>query len=195
MPQSYKLIWGKTLGVIGFGAIGRRVGKVGRLAFNMNLLVSDPYLIPETIVTFGGRLVSLETVLRESDVISLHVPLSPTTRHLIGGKELRMMKPTDIIINTARGAVIDKAALFQCLQERVIAGAGLDVFEVEQLSTDSPLRRINNVVLVPHISACPEASVRMREVGVENVARFLRGEQLMRIVNTSYLACASRAAK
>jgi phosphoglycerate dehydrogenase-like enzyme len=196
MPQSHKLVWGKTLGVIGFGAIGRRVGKVGRLAFNMDLLVSDPFLIPETVETFGGRLVSLETVMEASDVISVHVPLSPATRHLIGVKELRMMKPTAIIVNTARGAVIDEAALIQCLQKGVIAGAGLDVFEVEPLSADSPLRRMDNVVLVPHIGTCPEASVRMREVGVENVARFLRGEQPMRIVNPSYiLTLASRAAK
>jgi D-3-phosphoglycerate dehydrogenase len=187
MPQSHKLVWGKTLGVIGFGAIGRRVGKVGRLAFNMDLLVSDPFLIPETVEAFGGRLVSLETVMRESDVISVHVPLSPATRHLIGVKELRMMKPTAILVNTARGAVIDEAALIQCLQKGVIAGAGLDVFEVEPLSADSPLRRMDNVVLVPHIGTCPEASVRMREVGVENVARFLRGERPMRIVNPSYI--------
>jgi len=153
MPQSHKLVWGKTLGVIGFGAIGRRVGKVGRLAFNMDLLASDPFLIPETVEAFGGRLVSLETV----------------------------------IVNTARGAVIDEAALIQCLQKGVIAGAGLDVFEVEPLSADSPLRRMDNVVLVPHIGTCPEASVRMREVGVENVARFLRGERPMRIVNPSYI--------
>jgi phosphoglycerate dehydrogenase-like enzyme len=193
LPQSHQLVWGKTLGVIGFGAIGLRVGKIGRLAFNMDLLVADPFIIPETVEALGGRLVALDAVLRAADVISVHVPLSPATRHLLGGRELRLMKPTAILVNTARGAVIDEAALIQCLQEGVLAGAGLDVFEVEPLSADSPLRLMENVVVVPHIGTCPEASVRMRAVGVENVARFLRGEKPMRIVNPAYIvALASR---
>ncbi len=190
-PQSHRMVWGKTLGVIGFGAIGLRVGKIGRLAFNMELLVADPFITPETAEALGGRLVSLDEVLQMSDVISVHVPLSPATTHLIGERELRLMKPTAIIVNTARGAVIDEAALTLCLQKGVLAGAGLDVFEVEPLAAESPLRRMENVVLVPHIGTCPEASLRMREVGVENVARFLRGEKPMRIVNPTYIIARS----
>jgi phosphoglycerate dehydrogenase-like enzyme len=193
-PQSHQLVWRKTLGVIGFGAIDLRVGKIGRLAFNMDLLVADPFIIPETGEALGGRLVALDAVLRAADVISVHVPLSPATRHPLGGRELRLMKPTAILVNTARGTVINEAALIQCLQDGVSAGAGLDVFEVEPLSADSPLRRMKNVVVVPHIDTCPEASVRMGAVGVENVARFLRGEKPMRIVNPAYIvALASRA--
>ncbi len=193
-PQNHQLVWGKTLGVIGFGAIGLRVGKIGRLAFNMELLAADPFIIPETVEALGGQLVPLHTVMRESDVISVHVPLSPATRHLIGERELRLMKPTAILVNTSRGAVIDEAALIRCLQEGTLAGAGLDVFEEEPLAADSPLRRMENVILVPHIGTCPEASLRMRAVGVENVARFLRGEKPMRIVNPTYIvAHASRA--
>ena len=182
-----KLIWGKTLGIVGFGAIGRLIGKIGRLAFNMNILTYDPYVIPETVEVFGGRLVSLETVMKESDVVSIHVPLSDTTRHMIGIRELRMMKSTAIIVNTARGAIIDEAALIQCLQEEVIAGAALDVFEVEPLHVDSPLRSMDNVIMVSHIGTCPEVFIKMRKAGIENVARFLKGVKPMRIVNPSYI--------
>lgn len=187
MPERHALVWGKTLGIVGFGEIGRIVGKIGRFAFNMNLIAYDPFIIPEAVEVFGGRLVSLETVMKESDVISIHVPSSDATRHMIGEKELRMMKPTAIIINTARGAVIDEVALIKCLKEGVIAGAALDVFEVEPLPVDSPLRNMDNVIVVSHIGSCPEALVRMSEAGMENVARFFRGKRPMRIVNPHYI--------
>jgi D-3-phosphoglycerate dehydrogenase len=182
-----KLIWGKTLGIVGFGAIGRLIGKIGRLAFNMNILAYDPYVIPETVEVFGGKLVPLETVMKESDVISIHVPLSNATRHMISMRELQMMKSTAIIVNTARGAVIDEAALIKCLQEEVIAGAALDVFEIEPLPEDSPLRNMDNVIMVSHIGTCPEIFIKMRKAGIENVTKFLRGAKPMRIVNPSYI--------
>jgi len=185
--DKHTLIWGKTLGIVGFGAIGRLVGKIGRLAFNMNILTYDPYVIPETVEVFGGRLVPLETVMKESDVVSIHVPLSNVTRHMISMRELRMMRSTAIIVNTSRGAVIDEAALIKCLQEEVIAGAALDVFEVEPLPVDNPLRSMDNVIMVSHIGTCPEVFIKMRKAGIENVARFLRGEKPMRIVNPSYI--------
>jgi D-3-phosphoglycerate dehydrogenase len=181
------LIWGKTLGIVGFGAIGRLVSKIGRLGFNMNLLAYDPYVIPETVEVFGGRLVSLETVMKESDVVSIHVPLSNATRHMISMRELQMMKSTAILVNTARGADIDEASLIQCLQKEVIAGAALDVFEVEPLPVDSPLRSMDNVIMVSHIGTCPEVFIKMRKAGIENVTRYLRGEKPMRIVNPSYI--------
>jgi phosphoglycerate dehydrogenase-like enzyme len=187
MAERHTLLWGKTLGVIGFGAIGRRVGQIGRLAFHMPLLVHDPFIIPEAAELFGGRLVSLDAVMKESDVISIHVPLSAATRHLLGEAALRRMKPTALLVNTARGAVIDEAALIRCLQDGVIAGAGLDVFEEEPLPAASPLRRLENVILVAHIGTCPEAGVRMHAVGVDNVARFLQGKKPMRVVNPTYL--------
>lgn len=196
LPERHILIWGKTLGIIGFGEIGRITGKIGRFAFNMNLLAYDPFIIPETTELFGGRLVSLETVLRESDVVSINVSLSDATRHMIGEKELKMMKPTAIIVNTARGAVIDEVALIKCLKEGVIAGAALDVFEIEPLPVDSPLREMDNVVIVSHIGSCPEALVKMSEVTVKNVTRFLQGMRPMRIVNPSYItALVSKIAK
>jgi phosphoglycerate dehydrogenase-like enzyme len=183
--ESHVLMWGKTLGIVGFGAIGRIVGNIGRLAFNMNLIVNDPFITPETVDFYAGRLVSLNTVMKESDVVSIHVPLSDSTRHIIGERELRLMKPTAIIVNTARGAIMDEAALIKCLKEGVIAGAGLDVFEIEPLPIDSPLRSMDNVIQVSHIGTCPEALKRMFAAGVENVTRFLRGEKPMRIVNTT----------
>lgn len=181
------LIWGKTLGIVGFGTIGRLVSKIGRLAFNMNLLAYDPYVTPETVELFGGQLVSLERVMQESDVVSIHVPLSNATRHMISMRELQMMRSNAILVNTARGAVTDEAALIKCLQEEVIAGAALDVFEVEPLPVDSPLRSMDNVIIVAHIGTCPEVFIKMRKAGIENVTRYLRGEKPMRIVNPSYI--------
>jgi D-3-phosphoglycerate dehydrogenase len=181
------LIWGKTLGIVGFGTIGRLVSKIGRLAFNMNLLAYDPYVTPETVELFGGQLVSLERVMKESDVVSIHVPLSNATRHMISMRELQMMHSNAILVNTARGAVIDETALIKCLQEEVIAGAALDVFEVEPLPVDSPLRSMDNVIIVAHIGTCPEVFIKMRKAGIENVTRYLRGEKPMRIVNPSYI--------
>lgn len=187
LGERHTTVWGKTLGIIGFGAIGQRVALKGRLAFNMRLLASDPYIVPEMVDAFGGRMVSLEELLKESDVVSVHVPLMESTRHLIGDKELRMMKPTAFLINTSRGGVIDEEALVKCLQENVIGGAGLDVFEVEPLPSDSPLRKLDNVVMVSHIGTDPETGRRMGEVAIENIRRFIGGERPMRIVNPSYI--------
>ena len=187
MSEKHVLVFGKTLGIVGFGAIGRIAGKIGRLAFNMNLLAYDPFVTSETIESFGGTLVSLEKLMKESDVISLHVPLSVDTRHMIGERELRMMKPSAVIVNTSRGAVIDEEALTRALQDNVIGGAGLDVFENEPLSAESPLRKMDNVIIVSHIGSCPEALTKMNIVGVDNVLRFVRAEMPMRIVNPRYI--------
>jgi phosphoglycerate dehydrogenase-like enzyme len=102
-------------------------------------------------------------------------------------RELQMMRSNAILVNTARGAVIDETALIKCLQEEVIAGAALDVFEVEPLPVDSPLRSMDNVIIVAHIGTCPEVFIKMRKAGIENVTRYLRGEKPMRIVNPSYI--------
>ncbi|MDQ1281147.1 MAG: D-3-phosphoglycerate dehydrogenase / 2-oxoglutarate reductase [Thermoproteota archaeon] len=187
MSEKHVLVRGKTLGIVGFGAIGRIVGNIGHLAFNMNLLSYDPFVTSETVESFGGTLVSMEKLMKESDIISVHVPLSASTQHLIGERELRMMKPTAMIVNTSRGAVVDEVALIGCLQGNVIAGAGLDVFESEPLSMESPLRKMDNVIIVSHIGSCPEALAKMNVVGVDNVLRFVRGEIPMRIVNPRYI--------
>ena len=187
LPKRHMLVEGKTLGIVGFGAIGRIVGKIGRFAFNMNLLTYDPFIIPETVELFGGELASLEAVLKESDVVSINCPLTEATRHMIRERELRMMKPTAILVNTARGAIIDEASLIECLSEGVITGAALDVFEVEPLPIDSPLRQMDNVLLSPHLGTCPEVHAKLSVAVVKNVTRFLQGARPMRVVNPSYI--------
>jgi D-3-phosphoglycerate dehydrogenase len=180
-------LWGKTLGIIGFGAIGQRVGLKGRLAFNMRILAYDPYIIREVVEAAGGEMVPLEKLLAESDIVSIHVPSMDSTRHLIAERELAMMKPTAYLINTARGALIDEKALVEALIGKKIAGAGLDVFEVEPLPEESPLRKLDNVVMLSHIGTDPETGKKMVSAAIENITRFVHGEKPMRIVNPSFI--------
>ncbi len=143
---------GKTLGVVGYGRIGRRVAEIA-YAMGMKVVAYDVIPIPEEILAkAGARLTSLEEVLQTADVITLHVPLTPETRHLIDASKLEMMKPTAILINASRGEVIDEEALYNALKDGRIAGAGLDVFEKEP-PTGSKLLTLDNVVLTPHIGA------------------------------------------
>jgi len=177
-------LWGKTLGVIGLGSIGGRVVMKGRLAFGMKILAHDPYVLPERAQLYGAELVSLERLLRESDVISVNVLLTPETRHMIGAEQLSLMKSSAYLVNTCRGAVIDQKALIECLQRGGIRGAGLDVFEGEPLHRDNPLLGMGNVVLTPHIaSSTTEAVDKTYKGGVENVIGYLRGLKPRWIVN------------
>ncbi|HEX4132308.1 MAG TPA: C-terminal binding protein [Pirellulales bacterium] len=142
---------GRTLGLVGFGRIGRLVAKKAS-GLEMNVLVWDP-LLNGSADDIGVAKVELSQLLGESDFVSLHVPLVEGTRHLIGERELRTMKPEAILLNTSRGPIIDERALVRALQEGWIAAAGLDVFEVEPLAPDSPLCRLDNVVLTPHVGS------------------------------------------
>lgn len=143
---------GRTLGLVGFGRIARLLAKKVR-GLEVSLIAFDPAVDGSTMTEHGVERVSLEDLLERSDFVSLHVPLLPETRHLIGASALRRMKPRAILINTARGPIIDEAALVQALQEGWIAAAGLDVFEAEPLPHNSPLRTLDNVVLTPHIAS------------------------------------------
>ena len=177
-------LWGKTLGVIGLGHIGGRIALKGHLAFGMKVLAYDPYVSPEHAQLYGAELASLEILLRESDIVSVNVPLTSQTRHLIGGKQLSMMKKSAFLVNTCRGAVISEKALVECLQAGSIRGAGLDVFEAEPLSKDSRLLKMENVVLTPHIaSSTTEAVERTYRAGVENIIRYLKGQRPHWVVN------------
>lgn len=180
-------LWGKTLGLVGFGAIGKRVAMKGRLTCNMKILVYDPFVLPEQVDMFGGKLVELETLLRESDVVSIHSPITIKTRHMIGEKELGLMKKSALLVNTARGAIIDEAALIKHLQKERILGAALDVYEVEPLPKDSPLRQLENVILAPHVSTTPEAEHTMFMTSLENAVSYLRDGRIFRVVNTRAL--------
>ncbi|WP_042702635.1 D-2-hydroxyacid dehydrogenase [Thermococcus sp. PK] len=167
---------GKTLGVVGFGRIGYQVAKIAN-ALGMKLLLYDPYPNEERAREVDGKFVELEELLKNSDVVTIHVPLLESTYHLINEEKLKLMKPTAILINTARGAVVDTNALVKALQEGWIAGAGLDVFEEEPLPKDHPLTKLDNVVLTPHIGASTvEAQERAGIEVAEKVVKILKGE-------------------
>ncbi len=141
----------KTLGIVGLGTIGRAVVKKARV-FGYTIIATDPYVDPAVAQELGVALLPLHDLLRQSDVVSLHCFLNAETRKLINAETLALMKPTAVIINTARGPIIDEAALIEALQNGTIAGAGLDVMEVEPLPADSPLLQLDNVILSAHIA-------------------------------------------
>jgi len=152
---------GKTLGVIGLGRIGSELARTCRQAFGMHILGYDPYLTSEAKAVFQDwvEFCEMERLFRESDIVSLHIPLLPSTQRFIGAKELNWMKPDAFLVNTSRGGVLDEAALVQCLKERRIAGAGLDVFAQEPLKKDHPLKGLDNVILTPHTAALTQECV------------------------------------
>ncbi len=141
----------KTLGIIGLGASGRELVRL-IAPFNMRVIAYSPHADPVQAASLGVELTSLETLMRDSDVISVHSNLTPDKHHMIRAEHLALMKPTAYFVNVARGALVDQAALVKVLQERRIAGAGLDVFEVEPLPANDPLIALDNVVLTPHFS-------------------------------------------
>jgi phosphoglycerate dehydrogenase-like enzyme len=141
---------GKTLGIIGLGSIGSQVAKVG-LAFGMNVTAWSQNLTPPAAAAAGARLVSKETLLRESDVVSIHLVLSSRTAGLIGAPELGLMKPSARLVNTSRGPIVVEAALIDALANRRIAGAAVDVFDTEPLAPDHPYRRMDSILATPHI--------------------------------------------
>ena len=140
---------GRTLGSVGIGNIGAEMFRMAR-PFDMKFIAYDPFADKKVADELGIRLVSLEDVFRESDIVSVSCPLSPETHHLVNAERLRLMKPTAYFINTARGPIVDQKALTAVLQERRIAGAGLDVLEQEPPDTDDPILKLDNVILAPH---------------------------------------------
>ena len=141
---------GKTLGVLGLGRVGGEVAKVGA-AFGMKLIAWSPNLTPERAEPHGAVAVSKEELFRQSDVLTIHMVLSPKTRGLVGADDLALMKPTSLLVNTSRGPLVDEAALVAALQARRIGGAAIDVFDVEPLPSDHVLRSLDNVLGTPHI--------------------------------------------
>jgi len=166
---------GKTLGIIGFGRIGYNVGKIAK-ALGMNVLLYDVYKNYERAKEIEAEFVELEYLLKNSDVITIHVPLLESTYHLINEENLKLMKPTAVLINTSRGPIIDTNALVKALEEGWIAGAALDVFEEEPLPKDHPLTKFDNVVLTPHIGASTvEAQEKAGIEVAEKVVKVLVG--------------------
>jgi D-3-phosphoglycerate dehydrogenase len=147
----------KTLGLVGFGHIPRMLVK--KLSgFEMTVRAYDPFVSADAMAQYGAQAASLDMVMAEADFISVNCPLTKDTRHLIGEKELRRMKPKTLLINTSRGPVIDEPALIHALTEGWLAGAGLDVFEQEPIDPNNPLLKMNNVVLTPHIGGYSDES-------------------------------------
>lgn len=180
---------GRVLGVLGLGRLGGMVATVGR-AFNMEVIAWSQNMTAELAAAHGATLVSKDELFARSDIVSVHVQLSARTRGLVGAHELGLMKPTAYLINTARGPIVDEAALIAALRTRRIAGAGLDVFDQEPLPPGHPLLTLDNTLLVPHIGYVTEAQYRVRyQDTVEDVLAYLRG-QPVRVLNPDVLATA-----
>jgi D-3-phosphoglycerate dehydrogenase len=167
---------GQTLGVLGLGKLGTRTAKIAQ-AFGMKVIAWSQNLTPERCKEAGVDHVSKEDLFRQADFVTIHVILSQRTRGVVGAKELGLMKPSAYIINTSRGPIIDEAALLAALRENKIAGAGLDVFDVEPLPTDHPLRKLDNVVLTPHLGYVATQNYRAYFAGVvDDIRAFLDGK-------------------
>jgi D-3-phosphoglycerate dehydrogenase len=167
---------GKTLGIMGLGAVGREFARMGA-GIGMRVMAWTMHPNPALGLSMGLELVSFEELLRSSDVLSIHLRLSPDTNGLIGWPQIEMIKPGAILINTARGAIVEETALVHALASRHIAGAGLDVFDVEPLPPNHPLTALENTVLTPHSAGItPEAVEAGLQMAVENIWDFLRQE-------------------
>jgi phosphoglycerate dehydrogenase-like enzyme len=149
---------GRTLGIVGYGAIGTRVGALAR-AFGLQIVVTDPVLDERALAAVDGRARPLPELLAVADAVTLHVPLAPDTRHLIGAAELAAMRPEAFLVNAARGGVVDETALVDALRSGTIAGAALDVTEHEPLPADSPLRGAPNLLLSPHTAGYSDTAL------------------------------------
>jgi D-3-phosphoglycerate dehydrogenase len=183
-------IHGRTIGLLGFGRIGFEIGRICRQIFAMRVIAYDPYLSEEkkaehcNLATF----VEIEKLFSESDIISVHVPLSDDTRNLVDTARIALMKPDALLINASRGGVVDEAALVEALQNKKIAGAGLDVFSQEPVQADNPLLKLDNVILTPHTAALTnECVVRMATEAVKCVLDVFAGREPRNVANRQVL--------
>ena len=179
---------GKKLGIVGFGRIGQVVCRKA-LAFGMEVLASDPFVAAETATQLGARMVDVTTLLQESDFVTLHSPLIPETRNMIGAAELELMKPTAFLINCARGPLIHEEALYEALTNSGIGGAGLDVLVDAHPAPDHPLLRLENAIITPHVAFFSEEAVlELEERAAAEVAAVLQGRMPDNLVNRDVLA-------
>jgi D-3-phosphoglycerate dehydrogenase len=180
---------GKTLGLIGYGQVGSRVAKRAQ-AFDIRVIVFDPYIDPQILRDEGCEPVDLDTVLTKSDFVSIHCGLSPETHHMVNAEAFKKMKKTAILINTARGSIIDEKALYDALKNGDIASAALDVFEDDPIQADNPLIGLDNVTITPHTAGrSPDTEMRGYRQIAQQVVRYLRGEgiQPMHVANRDVL--------
>jgi glyoxylate reductase len=176
-------IHGATIGIVGAGRIGYAVAKRAK-GFDMKILFYDVVPRPEIEKDLGAEKVDMDTLLKESDFVSIHVPLMKETHHLINAEKFKLMKKTAYIINNSRGPVVDEKALYEALKKGQIAGAGLDVFEQEPTPLDNPLLKLDNMVVAPHISSASlETRSKMAEMVAENLVAFFQGKKPPNLVN------------
>ncbi|MFQ6135303.1 MAG: glyoxylate reductase [Nitrososphaerales archaeon] len=176
-------VHGKTLGIVGLGRIGSAVAERAK-GFGMKVLYHSRTRSPEKEKRLNVEYRSLGDLLKESDFVSLHIPLTEETHHIIDSQKLRLMKRNAVLVNTSRGQVVDEDALAEALEKGWIAGAGLDVFSTEPLSTDNPLLKLKNTVLTPHIgSATHQTRSLMSEISVRNLLAVLKGEEPLHLFN------------
>jgi D-3-phosphoglycerate dehydrogenase / 2-oxoglutarate reductase len=181
-------IYGETLGLLGFGNIARAVARRGQ-ALEMTVIAHDPYVDPRIASEMGVELLPLDDVLKRSDYVSSHLPHNRHTHHMLSEALFRLMKPTAFFVNTSRGKVVDEPALVKALQEKWIAGAGLDVFEQEPLPADSPLRELGNVLLAPHLAGTSVGSaVNNRQQAIDQMAEALSAGQPSALVNRAVVS-------
>ena len=174
-------IEGRTLGVLGLGKLGTKVSALGK-AFGMNVIAWSPNLTPEKCKEAGVGYATKEELFATADIVTIHVVLSQRSRGLVGREDLARMKPTSYIVNTARGPIIDEAALVEALQQKKIAGAGIDVYAVEPLPVNHPFRKLDNMVLTPHLGYVTEDSFRNHySQMVEGIDAWFKGESLQRL--------------
>jgi phosphoglycerate dehydrogenase-like enzyme len=174
-------IEGRTLGVVGLGKLGGKVSKLAQ-AFGMNVIAWSPNLTADRCKEVGVTYATKEELFSTADIVTIHVVLSPRSRGLVGREDLARMKPTAYLVNTARGPIVDEQALLETLQQRKIAGAGIDVFSVEPLPLDHPFRKLDNMVLTPHLGYATEESFRNHYTQmVEGIDAWFKGESPRRL--------------
>jgi len=175
---------GKTVGIVGLGAIGFEVAKRLR-AFDMKVLVYDPYVSAERVSQVGARRVDLSELMKKSDFVTLHCPVTPETTNMIGGDEIGLMKPAAYLINTAGWEVVDEKALFAALEQRRIAGAAFDTYQTHPVSLQSPFLKLDNIILTPHIGGATDGTIRRySEMIVNDIERFINGKRPKNLINT-----------
>jgi phosphoglycerate dehydrogenase-like enzyme len=177
-PVTGQLLEGKTAGVLGFGRIGKEVGHILK-AFNTRVLAYSRSLTPERAAEAGAECVSMETLLRESDIVTIHIQLNAQTRGIIGEKELALMKRGAFLVNTARGPIVSEPAMIKALENGHLGGVGLDVFDIEPLPMDHPLRRFENAILLSHRGYATVEILRERyEQAMTNILDFIERKPL-----------------
>ncbi len=172
----------KTLGIVGLGNLGGQTALIAQ-AFGMEIIAWSENLTDERAAEFGARRVALDTLMSSADIITIWLALSDRTRGIIGARELALMKSTAYLVNTARGPIVDEAALIEVLQNHKIAGAALDVFEIEPLPADHPFRSLSNTIVTPHIGYVCDEGLRVMYVGaVENIRAFREGRPVQTLM-------------